>query len=249
MKNLLLILALFGLTSMTTGCDNYRRMLGLGKKSNASIPGNANLPIIIVAGQSNAVGLGQDSPSPISNQIIWKGRDIPRGIGVSFAEAYLRDTNQPQIIVAQCSVGSTSIHEWQGHLVGECVEIVKQIQIEHPSAVPAVILFWQGERDARGPGVPWGSLFTSVIQGMRRNLGYKNLPVVFAQLNNCTALSNPYPNWLDIKLEQAAVNIELVQMIKTDDINDLALDGVHVKGNGLYLIGQRMHQAYIGLIN
>jgi len=205
-----------------------------------------NIPIVIVAGQSNAVGFGQHTPSPANPKIIWRGLDFPRGIGVSFAEAYLQRTLQSKIIVVQCAVGGTSIEQWQpgSVLYEQCLQIVGQVKKEYPTSYIATILFWQGEADTQFLNIPWADKFTNVVRAFRYDLQIKNLPVVFCQIHN-HAEESTYPSWAEIQKEQASVSLPFVTMVGTSDTQ--MADSLHVGPQGLVVVGRRMAAAYFRL--
>lgn len=244
MKTSIVFLAL-----LLTGCNKLMPLVSTTRgQALASQPGSANVPVIIVAGQSNAVGFGQNMASPIGPEITWVGLDFPRGIGVSFAQGYLQDTQRPEVIVIQCAVGATSIDQWaaNGALNTQCMDFYKQVQASTPTAHLAAILFWQGESDTAIAGIPWASEFTALINSWRSNFGV--VPVIYCQL-----AADPHKvgfhYWPDIQAEQAKVSIPFVSMVKTSDFNSFAVDGVHVEQPALDAIGHRMAQAYYGIIH
>ena len=219
----------------------------------ASTPPAGKTPIFLVAGQSNALGLGQYSPSPLPASIVWRGFQPPRGIGVSFAERYLERSGQAKVIIAQCSVGATSIYEWQpgGGLFEQCLGILGNIRSDTLNTHVAGFLFWQGEYDAHEqPTTPWSCLFKSIVRALRFKLDDNRLPVVFCQLssNESFGQASVYPYWEFIKTEQARVDLPHAAMVQTDDITDIA-DSVHVGADGLETIGHRMAETYFQLVN
>lgn len=212
-----------------------------------------NPVLFVVAGQSNALGLGQSFPHQLSPGITWRGLDFPRGIGASFAENYKQKTGASQVLIAQCSVGATSIYDWQpgGTLFNQCVDIIENVKRDVPNMDVAGILFWQGERDASNassPNVQWAALFKNMAKQFRIYLGNAKIPVIYCQLDTHEQFGQEanYPYWNEIKVQQARANLSYAQMVKTDDITTLA-DSVHVDTSGLFLIGERMAQTYYGL--
>lgn len=249
MKLLFLILC-----AILTGCEKKHSVLGISgvqDESKASRPAIGSLSVFFVEGQSNALGLGQYSASPLPPGVIWRGLDMPRGIGVSFGQEYLRLTGRPAVIIAQCSEGATSIHEWQpgGFLQSRCLGIYENIKRDYPNAVPAGVLFWQGERDATAtadPDTAWAFLFQSAMKGFRWNLNDLRLPVIYCQLS-VDSLPGSYPSWSYIKSQQADVYLNFAEMVRTDDINDVA-DSVHMGATGLSEVGRRMAAAYWDMV-
>lgn len=218
----------------------------------ASQPGSANIPMIIVMGQSNAVGYGQLTPSPIGNEIVWRGIDFPRGIGVSFAHDYLAKTGRSQVIVVQCAVGDTFMSQWTpgAALYNNALSYIHSALVEFPTAKPAVLLWWQGENDAELSAYPWASTFSGMVKSFRSDIGDSRLPVIFAQLDALSpAYLNNHADWAHIQAEQAQVSLSLSSMVHTSDVPLFAADGMHVTTDGLSIVGSRMAQAYFGVLD
>lgn len=229
-----------------TGCNKFTPFLIKGSSTAAaSQPGSAALPVIIIAGQSNAVGQGQAYMSPPVAGMAWTGLDYPRGIGPAFTDAYLLKTHRPEAIVIQCAVGGTLIAQWAtgGTLNNQCLAFYETVKKANPTAELAVILFWQGEADA-GVSTTWAQDFTAIVKGFRTSFN-KMVPVVFAQLDPNGA---PNAEFVSLMAQQEQVNIPFTAMVKTSDVQMFA-DYVHVNAAGLEIIGQRIAQAYLGIIN
>ncbi len=246
MKRLFLIVAGLSLTACT-------QMMPLGSMLNstkstlasASQPGTANIPVIIVAGQSNAVGQGQNGTSAPVTGMEWRGLDYNRGIGPAFAEEYLRQTHRPQVIVIQCAIGGTNISQWipGGALDAQCQAYYQKVLIEFPTAKVATVLWWQGEGDTAVPGTPWAAEFSTIVRAWQGLYG--NVPIEFCQLANTPI----YPYWSYIQAQQASVNVPFTIMVKTADLNAISNDGIHMTAEGLLVVGQRLAQGYFGLLN
>lgn len=247
MNNVLLLL---GLVVFLSACS--RKKLGLISTpvpATPAEPGTANIPIFLLDGQSNMTGDGDPTIVPLGADIIWRGTPGPKGIGVAFAQDYLRRTNRPQVIMIQAAVGGTYIRE---HLPGtpifnNAVDLVQRAIAEFPTAKVAGILFYQGESDAI-PGTPdWGPQFLQAMRGYRHAFGDDHIPVVFCQIDE-TAWPTSFPYWAEIQTQQAATTLDNAAMVTTSDIRDMA-DQVHLSAIGLATVGDRMAQAYFGLLN
>lgn len=247
MKKLLIIIVAVSLT----GCNKFMPFLLIGQlqqqQQKPVQPGTANIPVIIVAGQSNAVGQGDTGTGHVPG-LEWRGGDYERGIGEYFAMEYLRQTNRSQAIVIQCAVGGTGIAQWSpgGALDSQCQVYYQKVLTEFPTAKVATVLFWQGEADVTVPGTPWAADFSSIVHAWRSLYG--NVPVEFCQLaTNHNPLGWLY--WDYIQAQQASVSIPNATMVKTADIGNLGPDELHMTATGLEIIGQRLAQAYFGIID
>jgi hypothetical protein len=116
------------------------------------------------------------------------------------------------------------------------------------------LLFYQGETDAlarENAGVPlrptqWGEMFKTIVQHWRQDTGSPQLPVVFAQIGSHQGFSSRFPNWTVVQSEQAAVDLPKTQMVKTKDLP--LRDRVHLSRTGYRTLGQRMMDAWIGVV-
>lgn len=235
---------------LTIGCNKHMPLMATLASPKAAVqPGTANVPIVIVAGQSNAVGQG-DFTGAADPQITWVGNNTPKGIGLYFAQAYIQKTGRPQVIVIQCAVGATTISQWApgGLLEAQCEDLYNQVMQSTPTAKLATILFYQGESDTSLSGVSWASEFTGLVNHWRALYG--NVPIEFVPLAGALpATLTAFPYWAQIQAQQASVSLPNVVMIKSDDQVSPYPDAVHLSGSNLMVIGQRLAQAYFGLLD
>jgi hypothetical protein len=246
MKKLVLLIGL-----SATGCSRQWFPLAGFLNGHAQTapaqPGTANIPVVILAGQSQMLGGAASAPVYV-NGMEWRGLDYPRGIGPEFAAQYLRQTGRPEVIMIQCAVGGTSIVQWApgGTLQTQCEGFYEQVLREFPTAKVATVLFWQGEADVVTPGTPWAAEFTTLVRRWRDLWG--NVPVEFCQIaiNN-----NPvgWPYWSYIQAQQAGMSLPNTAMVTTMDVGDISSDGLHMTEEGLEIVGDKLARAYFGLID
>lgn len=206
--------------------------------------------VLVYKGQSNMVGLGQPYPSPADPRVAWEGLDFRRGVPEAASEYVASALNLAYVVAVQCSVGGTSIYQWQPGqtLDTQCNNIVSTVLKKYPGSKVAGVFFWQGEYDAHENNVPWTSLFETMVAHDRVVWG-TTLPYVFCQIDTDQFFGQAalYPQWDYIKAQQAAVPTTIATMVTTDDITDIA-DSVHVGPSGLTTIGQRMAGTFLRLI-
>lgn len=249
MGDIVKYLPLLGLL-LCLGCNKTMPlMFKTNSLTQATQPGTANVPVIIVAGQSNAVGYG-DTQQAVGPEITWVGLDVPRGIGVYFTQYYLQNTGHSKAIVIQCAVGATSIAQWApgGALETQCQAFYNQVIQSTPSAKLATILFYQGESDSVTSGTPWASEFSALVHSWRNTYG--NVPIEFVQLAALAPQAvSGFPYWRYIQAQQSSVSLPNVTMVVSSDQVSPFPDGVHIGTSGLIIIADRLAQAYFGSIN
>lgn len=110
------------------------------------------------------------------------------------------------------------------------------------------IIYYQGEADARTCTPDYGDQVVSLMQQFRVRYGL--VPVVIAQLAINT---NPpeYPCWNTIKTEQANIQLELSQMVITEDAATEygVVDNVHLTPDAERMVGARFISALKTLLN
>jgi len=217
------------------------------KQHRAFVPGKDTIPVILVAGQSNAVGQGSGQ-LPAVDGVSWMGisGSVYKGIGISFGQTYLKKTGRSEVIIAMCAVGGTSIAKWKpgGELFNQCTNLYQTIQHKNPRAQMAGILFWQGEADK--PGTPWAQNFIAMIRAFRASFGAE-IPVIFAQIDQYGLPIDPETAY--IQAQQASVYYPSTTMVKTSDVQTYASDHIHITAPGLKIVGKRMAKAYFRTID
>lgn len=91
----------------------------------------------------------------------------------------------------------------------------------------------------------WAYLFADYVDNMRFDLQRPDLPVVFAQIGS-QKRPEVYLHWDTVKKAQEAVNLQQVEMIKTEDL--ALLDSVHFNTASYIEIGKRFARAYLHMI-
>jgi hypothetical protein len=106
------------------------------------------------------------------------------------------------------------------------------------------LLFFQGENDTEGDSTDhyndWDLMFEKFVNDVRMDLNNDSLPVIFAQIGK-----GENKLLLKVKERQAAVHINHVIMIKTDDLDYQKDDIPHYTTEGYIEIGRRFGEAWL----
>lgn len=241
--------ALLFASFLTVGCHKKLPLLATDTTGSPTNPGSANIPLFVLDGQSNMTGDGDPTVIPADPSVIWRGTAPQKGVGYSFAKDYLRKTQRSEVIMIQCAKGGTYIAEHQPGtpIFDACVAEVQKALVDYPTAKISGILFYQGESDAIIDTPNWSSQFVQAMRGYRNSFGDNKIPVVFCQIAT-TAWPASFPYWAHIQAQQAATSLDNAVMVKTSDITNMA-DQVHLSATGLMMVGERMSQAYFGLLD
>lgn len=202
--------------------------------------------IVMMAGQSNMLGIGQDgSPgceyfqANPSVKMIQAGGDAysMMGPGAAAGLFYVRAHPGVTFIGIMCAKSSTSINEWQagGQLLEVCLARVKLVRDQEQA--PVVGLFFdQGEQDAYLNDAPdWPQKLTALARYCAQNLGLSTLPVIYSQLGQTDNTYNG--QWEPFQEMQAQTQAPGFSMVVTDDLP--AIGHVHHDSAANLEIGRR----------
>lgn len=191
--------------------------------------------------------IGATSATPNSNAVLFVGT----GQSQMSQETNLAETFPNAINIA---VGGSPLSSWQKG----GVNYPKIINACANRKMPCVLLFWQGEEDAReiANASTWGPRFLVMVDSLREDLGYE-VKVVYVQLGQLLESTKPdfphnladFPYWSTVKDQQALVNgarPHLV-MIKSDDLAPELGDGIHYALAQYKIFQARMLIAWQGM--
>lgn len=250
-----------GLLLLTTGCDQYKKLVGRDDTPLSQATGQPPAPVknpapipaptyhvFITDGQSNMVGTHHTIDYPPLPH--FKGQ--LRGPGYAFAKAYLDRYPDRYIQTIQCAGNGSSIVEHQegAWLFEGCLENIRQEKASKDQIEG--LLWWQGEADAStgmDPNV-WANYFTAYINAMRRRTNKPNLPVIYVQLGillpSWEGTSYTAPTWDAIKTIQATFYMPQTAWVKSEDLT--LVDYVHYDMNSYLIIGERLFNAFQGVL-
>ncbi|MCU0353658.1 MAG: sialate O-acetylesterase [Cytophagales bacterium] len=263
-----LVLLFFILGVVAEQCNFTERLMyrlrGPKKPQPFAIPQahRGKLKIFVLAGQSNMEGdgpLADYTPVDTRNRVFvfdhkeyrWKiGKEPVRGnrVGpsIAFAKALIDTDTSLSVGVVNCARGGTNIGQWQRHVEDDSL-YAKMIKLAKAASLQgelAGLLFFQGENDAEGDvsdhPTDWAVHFEKFVADTRNDLRLPQLPVIFAQLGHVPN----YELWEKVKQQQAAVNLQNVGMIKTDDL-PYQTGSIHYTTSAYLTIGQRFAQKYL----
>ena len=216
----------------------------------------------VLAGQSNMAGAGP-VPSvayPANPHVStytadgWKTTvetELP-GYGgaspaVSFAHRVWMQTGR-DVHLVPCAVGATGMSRWvpTGDLYRACVAKVRSARVKTVSGV----LFFQGEYDSIDLRLArvWGTRFGRFVSGVRRSFGRPLLPVVYAQIGSYDHDPQLIPAaWRMVKNQQAAFKANRVEMIRSDDLQQLP-GTPHFTTASYRTLGVRFASAWLDIV-
>ena len=230
-------------------------MAGRGPVSESDRNGNSR---VFVFGNDYRWRIAVEPIDDPHNQVDEVSLDPDAGPGPGLAFATFLVERHPDVAIGliPCAKGGSTIYEWrrslsEDTLYGSCL---KRVRAASTMGHVAGLLFFQGEADAMDPELyqetvllpdEWGGRFETLVNNWRDDLGWPELPVVFAQIGTHAA-PDIFVNWAVVQEQQGLVQLPLCEMITTDD---LALaDIVHFTLESYQMIGRRFAKAYLSLI-
>lgn len=210
--------------------------------------------IWLIAGQSNADGTSKspiDDPSEIgvhqfSHDYCWEiaahgNRHHP---WLAFAKSLKKELGYP-IAIIPTAVGGTEIARWTTGPKGDLFRRMKDRVIEAGGKVKGV-LWYQGESDCNPKDYPkYKARFSSLLKGMRKFTGNKELPVITVQLNRVLSGLNSN-EWEKIREIQRQISHEQKNVFVFSAFDSVLCDGIHNGSLGQILISQRAVDTALG---
>ncbi len=217
-------------------------------------PGDDEIdPRVFVFGNDYHWRLAREPIDDPAGQVDLVSMDTAPGFScaTTFAKTLLKYNSKAWIGLIPCAKEGSSIEEWQRNmsdhtLYGSCL---KRARAASPMGKIKGLLFFQGETDAldplyesqkvKNPG-KWREKFSTFVYDIRKDLGIKDLPIVFAQIG-INRNEKAFKNWRIVQEEQSKVHLPNCKMIKTHDLS-LREEG-HFDNKSYRVIGERFAQA------
>lgn len=216
MKRLSLIIACLAVT----GCN---KMLPIPLGNSVQGTRASTAKTFLIMGQSNAVRFGQ-----------YGGPDAFTRAVQSFAPG--------AITWIQCSVGGTSIDQWQkgnGTLYQACLALAKDKRIDG-------IIWDQGEYEAEQgdsyTALVWASKFTDLMTTFRQDISNPSAVVLYARLGPAHGL----PMADTLRQAQESVHLPYSHMANLDDV--AVPQGLHYDPSAYPLLAEDFARAYYDLL-
>lgn len=207
----------------TTGCNKlFPIPLNNINYHNSALPPTLT---ILVGGQSNAF-----------NMVYYAQQTL-------VAEIHKRSPGTV-VTVLNCAVFSTSVSDWgigSKNYTG-CVTVAAGRHID--------VIFWnQGENEAEGvdPWQTWAGQTALIIQGLRRDTGNMQAPLVYARLGNFVNDST-WPYWDEMRDEQTRAGFSNAYMVNLDNVSGAHPGSLHYDTMGYDEIAARFVQTYWGAL-
>ncbi len=232
--------------------------------------------VLILAGQSNMVGLGDTSDLKASDALLPPNvryfigaeettpAEHPRfGPEVTLGQELATAMPDREIVMVKYARGGTSLLAWApqwdstraeitrnaaaGPLYAQLLEVLRGLDIGSDAEVGA-ILWMQGERDARTPeaGAEYFANLVDLVTAFRRDLALPELPFILGLVN---PPPDRYPAQQAVREAQirAAREVAGVRLIATDDLTKWD-DNLHYDTEGILELGRRFAAATLELI-
>lgn len=215
-------------------------------------PGYQRKVIVVMAGQSNMMGIGQDgspgreyftrTPAVVMIRADTGDPYAMMGPGASAGIFYTAAHPGTQFIGIMCAKGSTSIDSWGpgSALLEACLSRARSVR--DAEQAPIIGFFWdQGEQDAYLGTLGWPEKLTELVRYSKCQLNLSTFPVIYSQLGQT---DDTYGGqWDPFKLTQAEAQQPGFVMVRTDDLP--AIGHVHHDYAANLEIGRRFAQ-YMG---
>jgi hypothetical protein len=205
------------------------------------------LPLLLLVGcernkegSVSIPGLTHSTPAPAAAPQVWLVAG--QSNGVRWATAGYKGWNDARNAAdtfINCAENGTTMAQWDpnGSRFQNCIAQVAGRRIDG-------IIWAQGESDANpaigGSAADYAYKATQLFSAFRSQFG--DVPILYMQIGIIgPSLAPSFPNWQQVKDQQASIFVSRARMVRTDDINPayMHVDGIHWEEPGLYEIGAR----------
>lgn len=232
-----------------------------------------NYDVIVLAGQSNMIGLGdpqdiQDFDFPIN--VVYYNISLDTNLNVvennfgpevGIAKLLGQKLPDKEFILIKYAVGGSSLNDWSPHqdeldkkdftysnLYTHMLNTVENLTSNYKTTVKAFI-WMQGEKDASELSLSqmYLSNFNSLVLSLRKDFKNPTLPVLFGEINMPDA---GYPGSENVKHAQLSANSATrnLFLIHTHDL-EKQNDQIHFNSEGLLTLGYRFGLKLHELVN
>ena len=240
-----------------TSCDfNQQKLI-----YNQELDHSKEYQVILMAGQSNMVGLGEikelnnfNLPENISLFDYSADTDLhqlPYNFGpeVGLARRLNKEFPDTNFILIKYAIGGSSINEWLptveskierptdfGNIYGKFLEF-SNTTLKNHNTTNLAFLWMQGETDtaSNSTAKPYGTHLKLLIRNIRRDFNDPNLPVLIGEIN---PKSEQYKYVQTVQNAQHRINesVPNTYLIKTNTLEKFR-DSVHYSSLGLLKLG------------
>lgn len=227
----------------------------------------APLPVFVLAGQSNMVGLGQVSELPdelkraqpdvlLFEQRTWTPLEpgkVPEGRSfgpeVTFGQAMAKHVGGPIGLIKVAASGTDLAVQWNPQGKGVFARLVKQVQAARQSR-PIMIMgmIWmQGEADSKEEAMAkaYQVNLENLVLSARRAFAVTDLPFVCGRVNAPAA--GKYTHVALVRAAQEAVKLPGYRMVDCDGVAK-GHDDLHYSAAGQQELGKRFAAAQVELL-
>jgi hypothetical protein len=240
-------------------CDQNKPRLNY----NMSLDINKEYYVVLMAGQSNMVGLGDvkylENRNLPENTIYFNHSTNTRlkkllnhkfGPEVGLAKRLNEEFPHLNFIFIKYAIGGSSINDWLPHveskikrdvdfgdLYGEFFNMTDSITAKY-NTKPLAFLWMQGETDARYKNTSnsYEDNLKSLINKIREDFDSPNLPIIYGKVNPNTDGHN-YVSNIQFAQEKIKNTIPNTYLIDTEHLDKLT-DKVHYSSSGLLNLGE-----------
>jgi len=247
------------------GCVSVLSLCAADLRADEKGPGGNlgpdELPVFVLAGQSNMAGKGtaKELPPDLRKEhrdvlLFTGGKWVPLKPGkrvgpeVSFGVEAAKMLKRPVGII-KLAVGGTALHgRWNparrgaDALYPRLVKTVKKAGKARRIRVLAMV-WMQGERDARtaAAAAAYRKNLEKLVMSARRDFGNPRMAFV------CGRVNPPYPHAAEVRKAQESVSLPAYAWVDCDDLSKLP-DGLHYDTAGLVKLGRRFAEAAVRLL-
>lgn len=228
-------------------------------------PAHAERAIFLLAGQSNAAGMGRE-PAPYyphadqisvyrnsgewgpgrepvdepEGQVDAVSRDAAGGVGVGMAFADHLLELRPEIAevgLVPCAKGGSTLARWAPHWSRASLygSCVARALEAAGEGYIAGVLWWQGEDETERTAATYGRDFAAMARALRVDLGDVRLPIAYAVIRGATKVTAV------VRFQQVSIADGPAIMVSTDQVE--YPDGWHPDTAGYVEIGRRFAEA------